>query len=188
MLKALHYSKDLLNALVSEFPHGTFVDATLGKGNDLISILRHSNFTGKVLGFDIQEQAIQSTEENIYTHKIDGDYQLIQKSHSYLTDYLEKDEKIHGAIFNLGYLPGGDHTITTQATSTLMALEEMGRRLVKNGQIIIVVYSGHPAGQIEKEALFSALKEWPQDDFQVLQYEFINQRNNPPMVLVIEKR
>ncbi|MGO4927766.1 tRNA (mnm(5)s(2)U34)-methyltransferase [Fundicoccus sp. Sow4_D5] len=188
MLKALHYSKELLRTLVSQFPNGTFIDATLGKGNDLISVLTHPHFTGKVIGFDIQEAAIQTTQERIYTHGIEGEYQLIQNSHAKLADYLESDEQIHGAIFNLGYLPGGDHSITTQANSTLLAIEEMGSRLVTKGQIIIVVYSGHPAGQAEKESLFQALSTWPQENFQVLQYEFINQRNNPPMVIIIEKR
>ena len=64
----------------------------------------------------------------------------------------------------------------------------MGKRLVKGGQIIIVVYSGHPEGQLEKTSLMEALSTWPQEAFQVLQYEFINQRNNPPMVLIVEKR
>lgn len=188
MLKALHYSKELLRTLVSQFPSGLFVDATLGKGNDLISVLTHPNFTGKVLGFDIQAAAIQTTQERVYTHSFAGQYQLIQDSHANLADYLEENEPLHGAIFNLGYLPGGDHEITTNANSTIQAIEEMGKRLVTKGQIIIVVYSGHPAGQLEKEALFQELSTWPQESFQVLQYEFINQRNNPPMVLIIEKR
>lgn len=188
MLKALHYSKDLLRTLVAKFPEGTFIDATLGKGNDLLSILSQPDFTGKVLGFDIQKEALETTQAKIDTQAFQASYQLIQNSHASLANYLDQDELIHGAIFNLGYLPGGDHTITTQANSTIEAIDEMGKRLVKGGQIIIVVYSGHPEGQLEKASLMEALSTWPQEAFQVLQYEFINQRNNPPMVLIIEKR
>lgn len=188
MLKALHYSKELLRTLVSQFPNGTFIDATLGKGNDLISVLMHPEFNGKVIGFDIQTAAIQTTQERISTHSFEGDYLLIKDSHANLANYLEQNEQVNGAIFNLGYLPGGDHSITTTASSTIKAIEEIANRLIKKGQIIIVVYSGHTAGQIEKESLSQALSLWPQEDFQVLTYEFINQKNNPPMVLIVEKR
>ena len=188
MLKALHYSKELLRTLITQFPDGSFIDATLGKGNDLISILTHPNFTGMVLGFDIQAEAIKTTQERIDTQLFNGNYRLIHDSHANLVNYIDHKKLLNGAIFNLGYLPGGDHSITTQANSTLLAIEEISHRLVKRGQIIIVVYSGHPSGQSEKDALFQTLVSYPQEEFQVLQSEFINQRNNPPMVIVIEKR
>ena len=188
MLKALHYSKELLRALVAQFPNGTFIDATLGKGNDLISVLTHPNFTGTVLGFDIQAEAIKATQEQINAQLFSGDYRLIHDSHSNLMNYIDHEKLLNGAIFNLGYLPGGDHSITTKANTTLLAIEEISQRLVRKGQIIIGVYSGHPSGQFEKDALFQTLSEYAQEEFQVLQYEFINQKNNPPMVIVVEKR
>lgn len=188
MLKALYYSKELLRTLTNRFSSGTFIDATLGKGNDLISILLNPVFTGKVYGFDIQKEAIELSQNAINTHNFSGSYQLIHDSHENIASYLPDTVEIHGAIFNLGYLPGGDHDITTQASSTKKAILEIRRRLVQHGQIIIVVYSGHPAGKLEKEELFNFLSEFPQEEFQVLQYEFINQRNNPPMVLIVEKR
>lgn len=54
--------------------------------------------------------------------------------------------------------------------------------------IIIVVYSGHPAGKIERDQLLDVLKDWSQEEYSILQYNFINQKNNPPFTLVIEKR
>lgn len=186
MLRALHYSHHLLTNLITKFPEGTFIDATLGNGNDTLYMLNQPNFSGKIYGYDIQEQAIINTQEKLAPHPLQSHVQLIQQSHSTIaTTVIEST--IEGAIFNLGYLPGGDHSITTHFESTSQALDQIRYRLVKNGQIIIVVYWGHPEGKIEKELLFDYLSQWPQEEFQVLQYEFINQRNQPPMLLIVER-
>lgn len=186
MLRALHFSHQLLSQLIEKFPEGIFIDATMGKGNDTFFMLNQPNFNGKIFGFDIQEQAIQQSSEKIHSHPLAHHAHLIHGSHTMIDKILE-DNKIHGAIFNLGYLPGGDHSITTLYSTTIEALSQIRKRLVTNGQIIIVVYSGHPQGLIEKNELFNHLKTWPQEEFQVLQYEFINQRNQPPMLLIIER-
>ncbi|MBR7927178.1 class I SAM-dependent methyltransferase [Aerococcaceae bacterium zg-ZUI334] len=186
MLRALHYSHHLLNELVTKFPNGLFIDGTLGKGNDTLRILNHPNFQGEVFGFDIQQAAIEQSMEKIKEHPLANHAHLILDNHAHLANHVG-DQAIHGAIFNLGYLPGGDHSITTQFESTLQAIHAIQERLVPQGQLILVIYSGHPQGKIEKEKLFDALSQWPQEEFQVLQYGFINQRNNPPMLLVVEK-
>lgn len=176
--------------MIEQFPAGNFIDATLGNGNDLNHILSNPIFKGNVYGFDIQADALSATRELLDSHSVhlNGHYQLIQDSHANINHYLPEEFSLHGAIFNLGYLPGGDHTITTQYDSTLAALKQITQHLVKKGQVIVVIYSGHPAGQIEKNTLLHELSLWPQESFQVLQYGFINQRNSPPMTLVIEKR
>lgn len=48
--------------------------------------------------------------------------------------------------FNLGYLPGGDRTFTTQSDTTLKALEAAKVILMDGGLISLVVYVGHPGG------------------------------------------
>lgn len=48
--------------------------------------------------------------------------------------------------FNLGYLPGGDKTLTTQSDTTLKALEAAKGILMDGGLISLVVYVGHPGG------------------------------------------
>ncbi|UUX34385.1 tRNA (mnm(5)s(2)U34)-methyltransferase [Fundicoccus culcitae] len=188
MQNAINYSHTMLNELIEQFPNGLFIDATLGNGNDAIHILKHPKFTGTLLAFDIQPQALQTsqtkiTQLNIAAHR----YQLIGDSHANVDQYLAIDASLQGAIFNLGYLPKGNHQITTQADSTIQALEKMQGYLVKNGKIILVVYPGHQAGQIEKVRLLEELSQWPQETFQILQYQFINQINNPPFVIIIEK-
>lgn len=186
MLRALHYCHHALGQLIETFPNGTYLDATLGKGNDTLFILNHPAFRGKIYSFDIQEQAIKISQDKLKDSPRQDQVSLIQDGHQHLDVYL-KDTVIQGAIFNLGYLPGGDHNITTLPQSTLEALNKIQERLVINGKIFIMVYSGHPQGQEEKNILFDYLRTWPQEYFQVLHYGFINQRNNPPLLLIIER-
>ena len=50
-----------------------------------------------------------------------------------------------------------------------------------------MIYHGHPSGQTERDALLSELANWPQDRATVLQYQYINQKNNAPFLILIEK-
>lgn len=186
MLRALHYCHQVLGHLIEAFPEGIYLDATLGKGNDTLFILNQPHFNGHIYSFDIQEQAIKISQEKIKAHPHRESVTIIQDGHQNLNQYVQ-DPSIHGAIFNLGYLPGGDHSITTLPQSTLEALDKIQARLVVGGQIFIMVYSGHLQGQEEKNSLFDYLSTWPQEYFQVLHYGFINQRNNPPLLLIIER-
>ena len=186
MLNALRYSHACLSELIHKFPNGHYIDATLGNGHDIYTILSHPNFKGKVFGFDIQKEAIKRTQERL--SKINKDnYELFWDSHENISIHLSHISELSGAIFNLGYLPGGDHHITTTFTSTYKALSALKEKLRPGGQIILVVYSGHPQGQKEKDQLLDHLESWSQKHYQVLHYSYINQKNNPPSCIIIER-
>ena len=67
------------------------------------------------------------------------------------------------------------------------AVKELFNLLIVGGRIAIVVYHGHDSGKIERDALLDNLSAWPQDKAHVLRYQYINQKNNAPFLLVIEK-
>ena len=52
----------------------------------------------------------------------------------------------------------------------------------------IAIYSGHEGGMEEKEAVYEFTKGLDQNYFNVLCTKFINQVNNPPELLLIEKK
>lgn len=185
MLTALAYSHVLLDHLIQIFPQGHFIDATLGKGHDTLYLVNHPQFMGLVSAFDIQEQALQITREKL--GKKANCVTLYHTSHHTIETCLTHVPVFHGAIFNLGYLPGSNHHLTTRYETTYAAIRQIADKLVIGGQIILVVYSGHPQGQNEKDHLLQELSRWPQDTFQVLTYQFINQANHPPMTMVIER-
>lgn len=186
MQNALNYAHYLLAKTIEQFPEGNYIDGTLGNGHDTEFILNQPTFEGQIFAFDIQNIAIQNSTHTLKTHPKFELAHLIQASHSNLNQFFVLDD-LHAAIYNLGYLPGGDHNIATTYETTIPSLYQAREKLVKHGKILIVVYSGHDEGYVEKEALFKELTLWPQNEFQVLVYQFINQKNNPPLLIVVER-
>lgn len=162
------------------------VDATAGNGNDTKFLAEMVGKKGKVYSFDIQEEAIKNTAELLKKENVDQQCNLIMDSHSQMEAYVE--EEIAAAIFNLGYLPGGDKNITTKGESTLKALKSSLKLLKTNGIVILVVYSGHQGGAVEKEILLNFCNNLDYKKYNVLSYKFINQPKSPPEVIAIKKR
>ncbi|WP_138420304.1 class I SAM-dependent methyltransferase [Aquibacillus sediminis] len=187
MLKrVIPYAHELLKA--SAELGETVIDGTCGKGNDTIFLSHIVGKEGHVLAFDIQSEAITHTKQRITEEGI-SNVTLIQEDHQYLGSHLSDHLKNHigGAIFNLGYLPGSDKSVITKPESTIAAVDTITDYLKPGGVLVLVVYHGHHGGDIERDALLEHLHRYDQKQYQVLQYRFINQKNNPPFVLAIGK-
>ncbi len=177
--RILPHAKFLASEVIQ--PTDTVIDATCGNGHDTLFLARLVP-EGKVYSFDIQEVALESAEEK------SSDYtniEYVHDSHANVEKYIQAP--VRAAMFNLGYLPSGDKTITTEAGSTLAAIDKIFDILSVGGRIVIAVYHGHPSGKDEKLALEDHLTQYDQKVAQVLRYEFINSKNNAPFLIVIEK-
>ncbi|MGI2326289.1 class I SAM-dependent methyltransferase [Planococcus sp. YIM B11945] len=179
--RVLPFTKSLLEFAVAS--GDTVIDATAGNGHDTLFLAELTGPTGKVYAFDIQEQAIASTRQRVdgYSH-----VELIHDSHAKIDQYV--NESVSAAVFNLGYLPKGDHSIITVANSTISALEQCLAKLKPNGLLLVVIYSGHAGGSEERDAVMAFAQNLPQTQFDVLQYGFINQQHSPPFLVAIEKK
>lgn len=187
MLKsALRFSHDLLTETI--MPGDMVVDATVGNGNDTVLMAKLVGPTGHVFGFDIQQQAIDVTNQKLLLTGLLPQTTLFHMGHENLGIVIPKNTRIAAAIFNLGYLPAGDKTITTHSKTTLTAVTELLPRLRKGGIVILVVYYGHKNGMQEKEAILEWAPTLSQVDYDVLCYSFLNQQNDPPFLLAVQKK
>jgi precorrin-6B methylase 2 len=186
--RVLPYSKKILRLAVSE--GDIAVDCTAGNGHDTLFLAELVGEKGHVYGFDIQEDAIKNTTSLLEEHSLTGRTTLFQTSHGEVLDKIPSDRhsRIRGVIFNLGYLPGGDKNIVTVPESTIQALDSLLSVMQKEAVIVLVVYHGHPEGQIERDALLEYVISLDQKKAHVLQYRFMNQVNNPPFIIAIEKK
>lgn len=188
--KYLNNVLELINIRINEVVKSDSIvlDATLGNGNDTYKLLNILDSNGKLYGFDIQKEALNNTRQKIEKIKnlASKDYRLILDSHENLDRYI--NYKLDYVIYNLGYLPGGDKSITTLAESTIKSVKKSMDLLNNNGLINIVVYHGHAQGKDEKRSIEAFLKEINQDKYHILKHEFINQKNNPPILYEIEKK
>ncbi|MGG5252614.1 tRNA (mnm(5)s(2)U34)-methyltransferase [Neobacillus sp. SM06] len=165
------------------------VDGTIGNGHDTLFLAELVGENGIVYGFDIQKAALVVTEERLREHNMLERAVLIQKGHETVSTSIPEEHhgKIKGAIFNLGYLPGSDKTITTKANTTIAAVEQLLDIMAPEGIIVLVIYHGHPEGAKERDALLNFCCQIDQKKAHILQYQFINQKNNPPFIIAIEK-
>ncbi|MCM3400148.1 class I SAM-dependent methyltransferase [Oceanobacillus profundus] len=188
MLKGiLNYAHYLLEETIQSGEK--VIDATCGNGNDTLFFSKLVGENGHVYAFDIQDQAIANTRKVLINNNC-SNVSLIHDSHERILDYFPKDknEEIAGAIFNLGYLPRSDKTVITTPDSTVTAVDAILNRLKKDGLVVLVVYHGHEGGKEEKEGLLKYLLQLDQKQFNVLRYGFINQKNDPPFILAIQKK
>ena len=184
LLPALAFARQLIEGRLKN--GGRALDGTAGNGRDTLFLAQLVGGNGKVWAFDIQAQALSNTAGLLRENGVEERVELIATSHADLADYVR--EPLDAAMFNFGYLPGGDKTVTTTADSSVRAMQTAAALLAEGGLLTAVVYSGHPAGRAEAAAIEQWAAALPQEQYQVLHYRFTNQRNHPPQLLAIEKR
>ena len=158
----------------------TVVDATMGNGHDTLFLAKLAK---QVYAFDIQEKAVEKTRQRLAEAGLDN-AQLILAGHETLDQYTDH---FKAAIFNLGYLPSADKSVITRPDTTLEALEKVCRCLEKGGRAAIMIYYGHEGGDIERDAVMDYVSQLPQQEYTATIYRTLNQINNPPFLVMIEK-
>ncbi len=163
------------------------IDATVGNGHDTLHLASAVGPGGHVHGFDRQAIAIQRTRQRLATAGVAERVDLHEASHATMAATLPKTLRgeVSAVMFNLGYLPGADHAITTTPETTIDALEQALAFLQPGGVITVVLYTGHPGGSAEARAVMKWAAGLDQAAVQVLSYRFINQVNAPPELLAI---
>ncbi|MEI4769208.1 class I SAM-dependent methyltransferase [Psychrobacillus sp. FJAT-51614] len=181
--RVLPFAKELLASVIQQGDY--VVDATAGNGHDTLFLAQLVGETGHVYAFDVQAEALKSTEEKLVESNLNCRATLILDGHEHVSAYVQKE--LSAAIFNLGYLPGSNHQIVTKGNSTIQAIESLLGMLKIGGFIVLVVYHGHAGGKEEKDAILNYVQQLPQSYAHVLCYQFLNQQNNPPFIIAIEK-
>ena len=105
------------------------IDATMGKGGDTYYLCSKTGESGKVYAFDVQADALRQTREKLDKHKMNAE--LILDGHEHMKEYV-KEMTVSCIMFNLGYLPGGDHHLATKTNTTIQAVEA-GLGMLKTG-------------------------------------------------------
>ncbi len=138
-------------------PGDLVVDGTAGNGHDTLFLARLVGESGRVLAFDVQEPAIISTRTRVDEAGVGEWVELRQESHGKLLERVGRDATT-AVMFNLGYLPGGDHAVITEVGETGKAVVQSLFALKSGGVMTIVCYSGHPGGQEEADAVVMGLE------------------------------
>ena len=162
------------------------IDATMGNGNDPLLLSRLCGESGQVLAFDIQEQALNHTRERLQKAAAPENYTLLLESHSHMSQYA-RPETVSCIVFNLGYLPGGDHSKATKSNTSITAMEQGLFLLKKGGLLSLCIYSGGDSGFQERDDVLTWLKQLDSHKYLVIRSDYYNRPNNPPIPVLIIK-
>ncbi|EFO53294.1 methyltransferase domain-containing protein [Streptococcus sp. 27098_8_22] len=178
MKRPLEMAHDFLAQVITQ--EDIVVDATMGNGHDTLFLAKLAK---QVYAFDIQEQALEKTSQRLQEADLTN-VELILQGHETVDQFVRE---VKAAIFNLGYLPSADKSIITQPQTTIEALDKLCHMLVKGGRIAIMIYYGHEGGDIERDAVMDFVSHLPQEEYTAAIYRTLNQINNPPFLVMIEK-
>lgn len=166
------------------------IDATIGNGHDAVFLARKVGPGGAVLGFDIQEIALETTRNALVQEGLLERVTLWEGSHTEMkTAWVEAKEhrRPKAIMFNLGYLPGAEKSVTTLADETMRALEVALDLLAPQGILTIVLYPGHPEGQKETRSVL----EWAgklTGPFEVIFSRPLNRAPTAPCLVAVERK
>ena len=155
------------------------IDMTVGNGNDTLFLTKIATL---VYGFDIQHEALIITRERLKDNRVTN-CRLFEKGHEHFDTHVP--ETVDLAVYNLGYLPGGDKSIITQARTTLKSLDRLLPKLNKNALVVLVVYQGHD--EKEKHALEAYVKTLPVPAYDVFSFSSLNTTKAPGIIGIIKK-
>jgi tRNA G37 N-methylase Trm5 len=160
------------------------VDGTAGNGHDTLFLANLVGREGCVYAFDLQKTAIDNTKRLLEKNGLEARVKLHCCDHRQISAFVPG--LVQAGMFNLGYLPGGDKTLVTQAATTVAALSSCLEILAPGGIISVVTYSGHPGGREEEEAVAAWGQRLNPKDYTVSCFRLVNKANNPPRLWLIK--
>jgi radical SAM protein (TIGR01212 family) len=182
----LSMAKRLFDISIKE--NGVYADFTMGNGNDTLYIKRACP-SGRLYAFDIQKEAVENTKKRLESENcFDENVHLIHDSHANFKKYIPGQPGLDGALFNLGYLPGGDKSITTKTDSTIDCLKNALEMLNFGGVVAVCVYPGHEEGEKEGEKILEFAKSLEKKRFDCLCHRLVNIPEAPYIIAFQKKK
>lgn len=167
---------------------GTYVDATCGNGLDSLYLAETflTPDSGRLFCIDIQSRAICITQ-NLLRESVSC--KILDRISYHYTCHAELEflpRSIDIFVYNLGYLPGGDKSLTTNSDTTLLSLKKALDYLSPNGIISIMSYPGHDAGRTELNSLIDFVSSLPRT-YTVCRHQWTNRFRSPELFLIGQK-
>ena len=181
---ARHLAAEVLEKAVH--PGDAVIDATMGNGHDTLFLCCLVGDAGRVYAFDVQPRAVENTRSRLSENGVIGRARLFCLGHERMAEQVR--EPIAAAVFNLGWLPGGDHSVTTRWETTRAAVESALSLLRPGGVLVICAYPGHAEGDRERENLTALLAQLPPQKYNALRQHFLNAGAGAPECFVIQKQ
>lgn len=181
---ARFWAREMVEAAL--FDGARAIDATMGNGHDTQWLCELVGQQGRVYAFDIQPEAVERTYRRLEENGLAARAELLCDGHQHMARHVT--EPVDAIVFNLGWLPGTEHGVTTQTESTLAAVEAALGLLKEDGLMTICIYPGHEEGRRELQALTAWAAGLDEKRYDALLKGYLNQTGDPPRMLAIRKK
>lgn len=162
------------------------VDATMGNGHDTQWLCERVGENGRVYAFDVQPEAVERTRQRLEEAGLSGRASLFCVGHEHMAEWV--GGAADAIVFNLGWLPGAEHGVTTQVETTLRAVQAGLELLKEEGLLTVCVYPGHEEGRREWQALLKWACALDERRYDAMLKTYLNQSHCPPRLLAIRKK
>ena len=181
---ARFWAQELLKDAV--YSGARVVDATMGNGHDTQWLCERVGEKGRVYAFDVQPEAVARTRERLENAGLADRADLFCTGHEYMAERVR--EPVDAVVFNLGWLPGAEHGVTTRTETTLLATDAALSLLKEDGLLTLCVYPGHGEGAREREALLEWARTLDDKRYDAMLKTYLNQPNDPPLLIAVRKK
>lgn len=161
------------------------IDATAGNGHDSLFLAQCVGNNGRVDAFDIQTEALDTTKKRLAEAGFAECLHCHPVSHCRMAEFVTTP--IQAIMFNLGYLPGGDHKLTTKTEDSLQAIHTAFKLLDQGGILCVMCYPGHEEGKKESNAIEQLFSTLPQSHWRAMSARSINAPLHAPFTLAALK-
>lgn len=180
---ARHLAADVMRRALR--PGDVAVDATMGNGHDTLFLAELVGETGHVYAFDVQPEAVSRTRERLEAAGLLDRVTLCLAGHETIAERVAQGPQ--AIMFNLGWLPGAAHAITTQTQTTLRAVSAACELLAPGGVLTVCIYPGHEEGTRELKALTDFAAALSNRTYNALWHRFANASPDAPQMLLVQR-
>jgi hypothetical protein len=172
-------------------PGDTVIDATCGNGHDTLVLaqITLTNDSGQLFALDLQQEAIDASKQMLLGRlgrDLFDKIHFVKGCHSRFPETISPSS-VKLIAYNLGYLPGGDKTKTTQTETTLESIKNAQELIQDGGLISITCYPGHNEGKREEDHIIEFTTKLDPKKWSCCHHRWSN-RTNAPSLLLIQKR
>jgi len=157
----------------------------MGNGKDTLFLCELVGETGHVYAFDVQAEAVERTRERVAEAGFESRTTLLLSGHETMAKHVKVP--VQAVMFNLGWLPGAEHIVTTRMETTLQAVSAALDLIAPGGIVTVCVYPGHEEGARELEALREYVSKLNVRTFNALHHSFVNASSQTPQLFLIQR-
>ena len=162
------------------------IDATMGNGQDTLWLCERVGDEGMVYAFDVQDEAVCRTRARLEAAGLETRAHLFCTGHEHMAETVS--ERVDVVMFNLGWLPGAAHGVTTRTETTLSAVNQALGLLKPDSLLKVCIYPGHEEGARELEALLDWASSLDDRRYDAILKTYLNQPNHPPRMLAVKRK